>query len=343
NGFTGQSNTRFIDGRVICIVYVKNSPILFSLPIGKGNDYLPIDFTVTQDTTLQNNFTFTIIDGAPAARTLPPTLQNVSSVRHYTISKSGDANVTNATVKFSYNASDAVSDPANLRIAKSNGTQWVDLGGSASGTPNGAISSTVNFIDFSDFVLANAVSGGNTLPLNITSFRLAQQGTSVSLFWKAEDETNTGYYEVERKDGDNNWKVIATVKVNGNGNYSFTDDLYKSTGLYEYQVKQVNKDNKVFYSKQLSARVQNLVGKLSILQMFPNPAGSSLSFLAVCENNDILTTSITSINGSLIRKQESKANQLATIPLNNVTSGNYLLTIYNKTTGEKIVKGFIKK
>lgn len=342
-GFAGQNNTRFIDGMVTCIIYVKNSAIPFSLPMGKGNDYLPIDFTVTQDADMQTNFAFTIKDGAPAARTLPSTLKNVSSVRYYTITKIGDANITDATVKLSYNASDAVSDPSHLRIAKSNGGQWVDLGGMGTGSPDGTILSTVNFTTFSDFVLANDINGGNVLPLNITSFRLTQQGTSVSLFWKAEDESNTDYYEVERRDSDNNRKVIATIKANGNGNYSFTDDLYKSPGLYEYQVKQVNKDGKVFYSKQLSAKVQNFVGKLSIAQLFPNPANALLNYLAVCEHNNLLTVSVTGINGRLIRKQESKANQLATISLNNVASGNYLLTIYNKTTGEKITKEFIKK
>jgi hypothetical protein len=82
-----------------------------------------------------------LFNTAPAGRTLPSSINGVSTVRYWNITKTGATVVSNAFVVLHYDADDGVADPENLRIAKDNGTAWLDLGGTANGSPAGSICS----------------------------------------------------------------------------------------------------------------------------------------------------------------------------------------------------------
>ena len=184
--FLGQNASRFIDGIVICIIY-DTGKVSFVLPVGKGNNYLPMTFSVKQDAAVQTGFLINIVDSAPASRILPITLDKVSTLRYYKITRLSSlpsSNIVEASLKLSYNASDSVTNKQNLRMAKSVANKWIDLGGIGSSQPIGVISSAVNFTSFGDFVLANAVGGSNPLKSSLrkNEFPITQNESSIQLF-----------------------------------------------------------------------------------------------------------------------------------------------------------------
>ena len=165
NTFSGQNATRFIEGTVVCVIY-DTAKVSFSLPVGSNNSYLPMTFSVKQDAAVQTGFQVNIVDSPSISRTLPPSLDKISAVRFYKIRRLPSlpaSNILESSLQLSYNNDDSVTDPLSLRIAKSNGSNWVNVGGKGTGSPAGTITSSKNFTIVGNFVLANATGGTNPL------------------------------------------------------------------------------------------------------------------------------------------------------------------------------------
>ena len=164
---TGANFVNFVNGPMQRIITTTSSANI-SFPIGKGLSYRPIALTITQNSAVPTVYKSEMFNSAPTERNLPSTLDLVSFVRHYKITKSSGAGVTSASITINYDTmhvDDGVRNSANLRIAKEDGSgNWVDLGGDASSANFvGSITSSVPFTTFSDFVLANNKGGTNKL------------------------------------------------------------------------------------------------------------------------------------------------------------------------------------
>jgi len=162
--FTNATSNKFIDGNVVLILY-DNTSQSFSLPIGKGNDYTPIAFTVQQELNAQTALTISPVSGAPPAIALPPTLNSVSATRYFSVSKTDGSSTASSRVHLTsltldYNAHDDVVNPATLHIAKSSDTGWVDLGGTADALASDITAITTDTA-FGNFVLAQAGTPGS--------------------------------------------------------------------------------------------------------------------------------------------------------------------------------------
>ncbi len=344
--FTGQSSSRFIDGKVDCIIYT-GVPITFSLPLGKGNEYLPVVFTVKQDTStspsIETHFVFTIKDSAPAARTLPATLNKVSSVRYFNIFRQASAStILVASLQLPYTANDGVNDTLKLRIARSVGTQWVNLGGTGKGLPVGSITTSANFTSFGDFVLANAVGGGNTLPLHITDFRATVKGNTIQLQWRVNNQSDISHYILERNNGKDNWEQLTMINKHTDAVYSYTDKNTHGSTTYQYRLKEVYKDNNWLYSKIVAVKFAENTA-MQIEAMYPNPAISLVHYTVASAKDDNIDVKVTDIRGRLLIIKKATCNQPEMLELSKLQSGTYFLTIVNKRTGEKIVNEIVKE
>jgi hypothetical protein len=150
---SGGSANSFVNGPLARTV-ATTSPVANAYAIGKGTAYRPLQLTVTQSASTSTIYTAEQFNSAPTSRTLPGSLNNVSSVRYFQITKGTGAGVTTASVKLNYSIDDGVTDAAALRIAKDDGIgNWIDLGGSGTDNNTGTITSASNFTTFSDFVL----------------------------------------------------------------------------------------------------------------------------------------------------------------------------------------------
>jgi len=171
---TGASATSFTDGPIAFEV-ATTTPTTLTFPVGKGTVGRPVTLNVTQDAATPTTYTAEMLNPPVPANASPLTMESVSTVRYYNITKGAGANVTNASVLLNYSTDDGVGTKNSLlRIAKDDGAgNWVDLGGTGTAPTTGTITSTSNFTTFSDFALGYAFcvnpADGGTIAETITS------------------------------------------------------------------------------------------------------------------------------------------------------------------------------
>ncbi|HWB26956.1 MAG TPA: T9SS type A sorting domain-containing protein [Chitinophagaceae bacterium] len=348
SNFTGQGPNSYIDGNISCIVY-DNTAATFKLPTGSNGDYLPITFNVRTVASQETGFTVSIKSGAPPSLTLPNDLDKVSQVRYYKIYNPDGVQVYNSTsVQFSYDSTDGVTDPTNLRVAEQDpysGTTWVNQEGQGTTAKAGTISIQTNFFVPGVFVLANATGGGNTLPLRIISFTAAFVKQAVQLNWTTTNEVNTHNFLIERKNiNESTWQTIGNTPANAQSNantYSYLDLTARANNTYLYRINEVDKDGSTYQSKIL--QVNTGMGGMAVNLVYPNPVKDVLHYYVSSQGGDAVTVAVITTLGKTLQLQKGTANQVLDVRVESLPAGTYLMTFTNARTGEKVVKKFIKQ
>jgi len=277
---SGGSSSSFVNGPLKHTI-ASTSSTGKTFPIGKGSAYRPITLTITQDAATSTEYTAEVFNSAPTSRTLPGTLDKVSSVRYCNVTKGDGAGVTDATIKINYDSDDGVTDYTNLRIAKDDGSgNWVDLGGTGSANTTGNITSTTNFTSFSDFVLANATDGDNSLPVGLSDFQAIAGNGKVTLKWITESEIDNLGFNIYRSTKYNDQlSMINDQLIPGAGNSSQRHDYeYVDKGLtngvtYWYKLEDVDYSGNTKLHGPVSAiPMKNVIpSEFRLYPNYPNP------------------------------------------------------------------------
>ena len=123
------------------------------------------------------------------------------------------------------------------------------------------------------FVLFTENSGG--VPVELISFTSNIVDGKVILNWSTASEINNHGFEVERRSGDEDWRIIGFVEGKGTSteiqNYSFIDDLFSVNNpkLY-YRLKQIDLNGSFEYSDIIEVEL-NILKDLKLEQNYPNP------------------------------------------------------------------------
>ena len=308
-GISGGSSSSFINGP---LARTKNTAGQHNLlfPIGKNGSYRPIELLINHGNATSSVYTAEVFNSAPINRTLPSSLNLVSSVRYWNISKTGSANVTSAFVTLFYGIDDGVTDALNLRIAKQNDATWQNLGGTGNGS---SIQSTTSFTTFSDFVLANAVGGSNPLPVELSSFNAVCKGKEVVLYWTTQTEVNNYGFEIERtsieKLKNDEWEILGFLIGNGNSNsikeYSFVDNKV-NPGKYFYRLNQIDNDGEYNYSHKIEVLLIEIPEEFILEQNYPNPFNPVTTIKFLIPKSSFVNLSIYDVLGNKI---ESPVNE----------------------------------
>jgi hypothetical protein len=208
-----------------------------------------------------------------------------SHVRYYSIVESpSGATFTLGAVKLSYDTDDGVTIPSSLRVAQgppSGSGNWLDMGGTGSGSPSGTITSSVAFTDLTTntvFTLGT-VSPDNPLPVEMISFTAAASpDDGITLHWSMASELNNSGWDVERATVDAAGNVSAFTKIGHvkgtlnsvvTTNYSFLDRtaLY---GTFEYTLNQIDINGNSKLSNTIKV-AQLVLPKTVQLSAYPNP------------------------------------------------------------------------
>ena len=310
---SGGSNSSFINGPLAQTVAVTSLTNKFFL-IGKGSIYRAVTLTVTQASAAATVYTGEMFSGPPATRTLPPSLTTVSDVRYFNLVKGVGATVNAASVLINYGPDDAVSDAPNLRIAKSNGTGWDDLGGTGTAVTTGSITSTNSFTTFSDFALANATGGLNILPVRWRRLSAQAVGNKVEVRWETVNELNCDYFEMERSAEGLTWSSVDRVAAkssSGTNKYLLVDNL-PLTAIEYYRIRQVDLNGKYFYSKVMS--VKNTRDEKSAILVKQNPVINAVIRAEIndryfLDSRNILV-GITDMSGKLLYKRQQAGRNI---------------------------------
>jgi len=143
----------------------------------------------------------------------------------------------------------------------------------AGGTSDGGniVSTNVNSVSV-DLTIAKSVNA--VLPVEMVTFRATSNRLSAQLNWSTATEVNNFGFEIERSYRNTEWTRVGFVPGAGTSNslhnYSFVDENVQS-GLYEYRIKQIDKDGAFKYSQTLQVEVGTVPKVLSLGSNYPNP------------------------------------------------------------------------
>ena len=123
-----------------------------------------------------------------------------------------------------------------------------------------------------------ADEASSPLPVELSSFAVTARGNSVELAWKTATETNNYGFQIERKVVNAEWAKVGFVEGHGTTNsprsYSFRENV-ASAGKYIYRLKQIDRDGKFTYSKEVEAVIGLAPNDYSLGQNYPNPFNPS--------------------------------------------------------------------
>lgn len=336
------SGSGYIQGPLTLTSTASTTPPALTFPIGKGSAYRPVTLTVQHDAATATQYKIEVFNAAPTGRTLPGTLDKVSTVRYYTVTKGTGANVTTASILLNYGADDNVIDASNLRIAKDDGAgNWVDLGGTGSAPTTGTIGSTAAFTTFGDFVLANNTGGGNVLPVELTSFTGSANGRTVELVWKTATEINNSGFEVQ-KNSNGSWSKVGFVGGAGTSNtphaYSFSD-LNSAVSKYSYRLKQIDRGGKFTYSNAVEVTTTLSAEDFKLSQNYPNPFNPSTKLSFAAKNAERTTVKVYNVVGQEVAtlfNEVAQPNQVysMTFDARNLQSGTYFYVLHSASRNE---------
>lgn len=188
------------------------------------------------------------------------------------------------------------------------------------------------------------INSNGTLPVILASFSVNADGNRAKIQWTTTAEQNSDYFKVEHSTNGHDFRLLTTVKAQGNSsaskNYLVYDD-YPSKGINYYKLTYYDKDGKptVYDVKTASFTV----GGKTLVVVSPNPVtttnvGIRLTNYAGAQVALILTD----LTGKVIHKEVIQTNQSQEyykINLNTKpASGTYILKITgdNLNTGLKV-------
>lgn len=339
------ASTSYINGPMNYQKSSAGSSIL-NFPIGKGADSRPIKLNVNHTGSTLYNYQTEVTTASARAFgfTLPGTINRVSTIHYWTITRTDIANTVtpsaglsgNQTIEIFFGLNDSITDGNAIGIVKnseSNPTTWFDIGGMGGPTFNaglnltGSITSTSSptaFNSFSLFTFGNKLGGQNPLPVELLTFDAKIKGENVALNWSTANEKNNSHFEIERSIDGINFEFIASQIAYGNGN-SNTIQNYQSMdwnpiiGLSYYRLKQVDLSGSFKYSNIRSVQFEYYAN----LTLSPNPAGNTTS-ISISQKYKNGTVRIFDILGNIQGEWEVTPSSNL-ISLEGLKSGIYLV------------------
>ena len=321
--FSGGSTASYIDGKIS-----KTGSTNFTFPVGNAGKYAPVQLSsLSGSNTFTAQYFNTPYSNTTSINTAPPTPANynVSKKEYWTVDRTNAA--TTAVMTLPWDANSGVTNPSAVRIAHWGGNSWDDAGGTSSGTTSsGSVTSTI--LAFSPFTLGAGTF--NVLPIQLVSFTAQKSNNTVRLAWTTQQEINAGNYVIERSADGNTWSEISSTNaIGGSGSHDYSVvDNSPNKGLNYYRLKEVDINGRFQYSL---VRIISFSKEVSII-IAPNPARDVINVNLIKSNNNLLTITLTDVNGKFISKQNTMDSQVK-IDAHNLSKGTYFVKI---TDGENV-------
>lgn len=290
---TGGVDASYVDGPVR-----KTGNDAFTFPVGDNGFYRPT--SISAPTGTAHHFTAQYFNanhnlGSPAV--WDPTFWTVTGCEYWTVDRNaGPASDVFVTLSWNESACNAgyVTNPADLRVTRWNGTNWVDHGnGGTTGIPaNGTVISSAAITSFSPITLAS-VSAANPLPIELAWFRASIIDTDlVKLQWHTDSELNNESFDIERSHNGFDYSLVGNLQGAGTTSqpkdYVFIDEQPLSGRSY-YRLKQNDFGGDFSYSHIVSVVFEETNEPFSV---HPNPAGKEW----VTFNRKVNATVINNLN-----------------------------------------------
>lgn len=262
---SGFSNSSFVNGPI-----AKNtaSTSSFTFPTGKGS--LLRTISITPSNTNSTTYTAEYFNSAYSNTTsFSSPITRVSTIDYFDLNRSTSGSPADAIVELTWGSNSGVntSNVGELTIARFAGGNWVNESATSSGnSTSGTVTSNSSVSSFSSFVLANATTNNNPLPVKLLYFRANSIKSYVTLEWATATEVNCRGFEVQKSENGIDFYTLEFIKSNAAGGnsyqnlyYSFIENL-PATGTSFYRLKQLDYNGDFSYSGILKNKVTEKTG-----------------------------------------------------------------------------------
>ncbi|HAS46513.1 MAG TPA: hypothetical protein DCS93_38885 [Microscillaceae bacterium] len=348
---TNGSNASYIDG-----VVRKFGDDAFVFPVGDNGYIANIAISAPGNTT--DAFTAQYFhvnpDLVPYDRTSKDdiNLTKISACEYWIVNRVAGGSSVNLSLSYEDTRSCGVGDPAQLKIAHWNGTQWNEeprqAGTLAVGSLNG-ITTTNPVTSFSPFTLATQDPIGTPLPAYLLSFDILKENNDVLAKWRVLDETQVAHYQLQRSPDGSSFqnigdKIPLSEEKSAVKQYVTRDNTVPNNatqGLY-YRLKIVNTNGSYNYSDIKNLKFAKTDYKISYVA--PNPFQRQISISLNVPTTQEVAIQLKNITGQVVysKKHSVEAgNNLITLEqLDKLPKGPYILSVEH--ANGKLVRTILK-
>lgn len=178
-------------------------------------------------------------------------------------------------------------------------------------------------------------STGGTLPVSFLNFSGYKDGRSNQLRWATANENNNRGFEVQRSPDGINYSIVAFVNskaTSGNSSsvlhYATTDHAVAGLRQY-YRLRQVDIDNRSEFSNIIMIEGEK-PSELTIHNLFPNPARSTVNVQVTSPDKNRITIVITDMAGRILIQKivnvEAGSNTTP-VDISRLSKANYMLKV----------------
>jgi len=182
------------------------------------------------------------------------------------------------------------------------------------------------------------------LPVTLTSFSAAPQGTGVAVNWATASEKNNAGFEVERSANGLDFATLTTITGMGTTlnahTYSYLDAAPLRATSY-YRLKQIDLDGTFAYSPVVA--VQPLATSTATLSIYPNPTADRATIAWEAPITGAGRWYLTNNTGQIVHG-EALSGELTTtlaVDLQAYPAGSYVLTV--EAAGKVVCRGRVQK
>jgi len=334
---SGMSNASFTDGPVR-----KTGDDPFTFPVGAGANYQPA--TISAPSSATDHFTVQYFHSDPGASYDPnsrdASLDHVSGCEYWIIDRTGGASDVDVTL--SWNAgSCGVTNPAALRVARWDGTQWKDQGnGGTTGTAAaGTVITSAAVTSFSPFTLSS-ITTENPLPVELIAFTAECESGVKQIRWSTASEQNNAWFTLERSVDAVNYETVSVIAGAGNSNtvheYSYTD-ADKSGDVWYYRLIQSDYDGakEIFGPVSVTCKTsEHTQGGLRLHSV----QSSGVSFSLTGADGEPVQICVTDALGKIVwtGKQQVADGQLLQVPAAGWAPGFYTILVTGGTAWQPL-------
>jgi hypothetical protein len=331
----GASAGSHISGPVRRLVALSGNTT-FAFPIGNDNVFAPIEISDFDQMRAEDYFTAQYFEASAPYNhgSLAFNLHHISSFEYWMLDRDATSGTPNTDVKVrltfdEVNRSGRVDIASELRIAKWDGSTWLNLGkaDSTGNNTTGSLRTVARVTAFSPFTLASATSG-NPLPVKLLNFHAVGMDKSVKVLWSTTSEVNNDYFTVEKSIDGMSWTAIGRVEGAENSgvlsNYAFTD-MNPVAGVQYYRLLQTDLNGAGYYSHVATVNYKGGVLPSSVA-VFPNPAGNVVT-LSLGETATDAAISVYNSMGVKVMELGGQSGLSFTLDMSGLERGVYTIEI----------------
>lgn len=168
------------------------------------------------------------------------------------------------------------------------------------------------------------------VPVELISFSAETRDNNVILQWATASEVNNAGFEVQRKNGNQDWLALSFIEGSGTTqqvqHYLYTDNAVLPAN-YTYRIKQIDYDGMFKYSNIVSINVGVSPAEFLLAQNYPNPFNPATKINYSTAVEGLVTLRVYDITGkeiiTLVNEHKAAGNYKVNFDASEFASGVY--------------------